>query len=94
LLLLETPNPDNVLVGSSSFYLDPTHRHPIPSPLLRLIVEFAKFDVIETLALQPDDAMRQIAETERWPATLARLVTGPRDTGIIAARPTDSMSGK
>lgn len=90
LLILETPNPDNVRVASNSFYLDPTHRHPLPTPLLRMIVEFAKFDVIETLALQPDDAMRRIAETERWPATLTELMAGPRDTGIVARKPAAS----
>jgi O-antigen chain-terminating methyltransferase len=55
LLLLETPNPDNVLVGATSFYLDPTHRHPIPAPLLRVMLEFSKFDVVESRALQPKD---------------------------------------
>ncbi len=30
LLILETPNPQNILVGSAEFYLDPTHQRPIP----------------------------------------------------------------
>ncbi len=38
LLILETPNPDNLLVGSSSFYLDPTHRNPLPPALLAFLV--------------------------------------------------------
>jgi O-antigen chain-terminating methyltransferase len=87
LLLLETPNPDNVLVGSSSFYLDPTHRHPVPAPLLRVIVEFAKFDIVEPLALQPNDELRELAQAERWPPTLARLLAGPQDIGIVARKP-------
>ncbi len=37
LLILETPNPENLVVGSSSFYLDPTHIKPIPPNLLRFI---------------------------------------------------------
>ena len=90
LLLVETPNADNLLVGASSFHLDPTHRHPIPAPLLRVIAAFAKFEVIETLSLQPDEALRAIAERERWPETLTRLLAGPRDTGIIARKPPDA----
>lgn len=33
-LLLETPNPENLQVGAYSFWLDPTHVRPIPPPLL------------------------------------------------------------
>src|SRR6185312_2159942 len=39
LLILETPNPENLTVGSYWFYMDPTHRNPIPPPLLQWIVE-------------------------------------------------------
>ncbi|MGH9612073.1 MAG: class I SAM-dependent methyltransferase, partial [Bryobacteraceae bacterium] len=35
LLVLETPNPQNVLVGSTTFYYDPTHLRPLPSGMLR-----------------------------------------------------------
>ncbi len=92
LLIVETPNPDNVLVGASSFYLDPTHRHPIPTPLLHTFVEFARFDIIESLALQPDEEMRKTAIDENWPATLTRLLGGPRDAGVIARKPLESAS--
>jgi O-antigen chain-terminating methyltransferase len=33
LILFETPNPENVQVSTYSFYLDPTHRKPVPPPL-------------------------------------------------------------
>ena len=29
--IFETPNPENVLVGSHTFYLDPTHLKPTPA---------------------------------------------------------------
>ena len=34
LLILETPNPENISVGSMNFYLDPTHKKPLPPKLL------------------------------------------------------------
>lgn len=34
MLILETPNPENLAVGAFSFYMDPTHRNPIPPGLL------------------------------------------------------------
>jgi O-antigen chain-terminating methyltransferase len=39
LLILETPNPENLVVGTSSFYLDPTHQRPIPPELLHFLPE-------------------------------------------------------
>lgn len=38
LLILETPNPENLMVGSNEFYMDPTHRNPIPPSLLAFLV--------------------------------------------------------
>ena len=52
LLILETPNSENLVVGSSSFYLDPTHRRPIPALLLNFIAEYAGFSRVKTLYLQ------------------------------------------
>lgn len=42
-LALETPNPENLLVGSHYFYMDPTHRNPLPPEALRWIVEARGF---------------------------------------------------
>lgn len=52
LLILETPNPENIVVGSSSFYLDPTHQRPIPPALLSFISEYVGFKQIKIFRLQ------------------------------------------
>lgn len=52
LLILETPNPENVVVGTSSFYLDPTHQRPIPPPLLSFLAEHLGFTRVHTVRLQ------------------------------------------
>ena len=52
LLILETPNPENVVVGTSSFYLDPTHQRPIPPLLLSFLAEHHGFTRVRTLRLQ------------------------------------------
>ena len=52
LLILETPNPENISVGTSTFYLDPTHQRPIPPPLLSFLAEYTGFSRIKTLRLQ------------------------------------------
>ncbi len=52
LLIMETPNSENLVVGTSSFYLDPTHQRPIPAKLLSFVAEHAGFARIKTLYLQ------------------------------------------
>ena len=43
LLILETPNPENVGVGANSFYRDPSHVRPLPPELLSFAAEHAGF---------------------------------------------------
>ncbi|WP_414040092.1 class I SAM-dependent methyltransferase [Acidithiobacillus sp. M4-SHS-6] len=52
LLILETPNAENLVVGSSSFYLDPTHQRPLPPLLLAFLTEYAGFLRNKILRLQ------------------------------------------
>lgn len=52
LLIMETPNPENIVVATRNFYLDPTHQRPIPPMLLEFIAEHAGFLRVKTLRLQ------------------------------------------
>ncbi len=52
LILLETPNPENLVVGVKNFYLDPTHQRPLPSELLSFAVEYGDFGTVKILRLQ------------------------------------------
>lgn len=63
-LILETPNPENFIVGSYSFYADPTHRHPIPSPTLQFLLESRGLYDIKVMNLRPLDAARIEGDTE------------------------------
>lgn len=44
ILILETPNSENLVVGTSSFYLDPTHQRPLPAQLVSFMTLFAGFE--------------------------------------------------
>lgn len=59
LLIMETPNPENITVGTSSFYLDPTHTRPIPPGLLTFIPKYYGFLNTHVLRLQESTALRQ-----------------------------------
>jgi SAM-dependent methyltransferase len=52
ILIMETPNPENIIVGSKNFYVDPTHIRPLPKELLSFIVEYCDFPEPTTLRLQ------------------------------------------
>lgn len=52
LLIMETPNPENIVVATRNFYLDPTHQRPIPPQLLSFLPEYYGFARVKTLRLQ------------------------------------------
>ena len=81
LLILETPNPENIVVSSNLFYMDPTHRHPIPPELLRLAVEHQGFYKVKILRLQEE---KNILQKE---LTVSDILTGVSpDYSILAQK--------
>jgi 2-polyprenyl-3-methyl-5-hydroxy-6-metoxy-1,4-benzoquinol methylase len=57
-LILETPNPDNLVVASCNFYLDPSHIKPIPSLLLSFTANYAGFARTKIIGLQESSSLR------------------------------------
>jgi O-antigen chain-terminating methyltransferase len=64
LLIMETPNPENLVVGSTNFYTDPSHLRPVPPLLLDFAVEFAGFARHKVVRLQEPEALRGAASVE------------------------------
>ncbi len=52
ILILETPNPENIVVGSNNFYFDPSHERPIPSQLLSFLTGYTGFYRSKIVRLQ------------------------------------------
>lgn len=82
LVIFETPNPENLLVGSCNFYLDPTHKNPIPSGTMRFLLEARGFCRVEVFKLHPptpplfrgnDELAKQLNDT----------FFGPMDYAIV-----------
>ncbi|WP_260427721.1 class I SAM-dependent methyltransferase [Burkholderia anthina] len=59
LLILETPNPENIVVAGCNFYLDPSHVRPIPSELLSFVGEYAGFARVKRIRLQESPALQE-----------------------------------
>ena len=49
---METPNPENFMVATHNFYLDPTHLRPIPPDLLAFVPEYLGYESVKILRLQ------------------------------------------
>lgn len=65
LLILETPNPENIVVAGCNFYLDPSHKQPIPSELLSYVAEHAGFARVKLLRLQQNPVLQDASTRVR-----------------------------
>jgi O-antigen chain-terminating methyltransferase len=62
-LAIETPNPECLAIFATHFYIDPTHRHPIPPALASFYLEEAGFGQIQIERLSPAiESMPSLAE--------------------------------
>ena len=88
ILLLETPNPENLQVSSYGFWMDPTHRHPIPPPLIMDLSFHVGFRDGSILRQNPWPQWQE-GETE---SALEREVGfrlfGPQDYALLVFKPT------
>jgi 2-polyprenyl-3-methyl-5-hydroxy-6-metoxy-1,4-benzoquinol methylase len=81
MVILETPNPANIVTASNRFYLDPTHRHPLPDALLAFAAKNLGFTRVEILSLHP------AAEPTTGPdAEISQAFNGPQDYALIARK--------
>lgn len=97
MLIFETPNPENVIVGANTFYLDPTHRRPLPPSLLAFLVESRGFGHAEIRRLhraEQSDGVPVPKGEDPWSeelAPVARAVNeylfAPLDYAVIGRRP-------
>jgi O-antigen chain-terminating methyltransferase len=53
LLVIETPNPKNLVVGACNFYSDPTHNRPLFPESLHFILDHLSFEEIRIQYLHP-----------------------------------------
>ena len=100
-LAIETPNPECLATFSQTFYLDPTHRQPIPPALLRLLFAESGLTQISTHTLSPASAnlpvlpllASKVLEADRlraWNEAVTRFnetYFGGMDYAVIGYRP-------
>jgi len=90
-VLLETPNPTNLVMAACDFYNDPTHRSPLPPALTEYLVSAQGFGDVEVRPLHPKpfpsatdagaDASSDLRELVR------QMFFGPQDYAVLGYRP-------
>ena len=81
--IFETPNPRNLIVGATTFHLDPTHIKPLPAEVMQILLETVGFDRIETRPLHPSDTLETMVKQHNLDRDLANLLFGPQDYAVI-----------
>lgn len=89
LLILETPNPENLVTGTTHFYTDPTHLRPIPPGLTEFLAEYAGFTQCEIKRLHPIPESLQIHEDSEVARRCNQLFYSAQDYALIAFKPAD-----
>lgn len=83
-VILETPNPENVTVGSCNFWYDPTHRAPLPPQMMEWLLGSHGFERVQILRLHPvDPSLRTQAGDESVRKLLDEKFHGPQDYAVI-----------
>ena len=89
--VMATPNPTTLTVGASSFWIDPTHRKPLPPEAFRFYLQISGFEPVEIETYNQSE--ERLAEDGLSGAALenARLLNrtlfGDRDYAVIGRKP-------
>lgn len=85
LLFIETPSPENLVVGACNFYADPTHHKPIYPQTLMFLLSNKGFVDLNLKFLHPVDDSPFSGNTESS-QQLKMWFFGPRDFSVIARK--------
>jgi 2-polyprenyl-3-methyl-5-hydroxy-6-metoxy-1,4-benzoquinol methylase len=84
-VLFETPNPRNLLVSGFSFYLDPTHRNPIPSEVMQFLLRYTGFEPVVPLWVNPSD-LPKVSEDSELGRRFNELFYGFMDYAVMGLK--------
>lgn len=79
MVMLETPNPENIYVAANMFYRDPTHRNPIPWELSAHLLSFHGFKDVAHHPMHPFPKEMHLTEESEMARRFNLLIYGPQD---------------
>lgn len=96
-MIVETPNPENALVAQWAFYMDPTHRNPLPPEMLRWMINsrgFVQSDIVRLFEARPVTALEAVPADMAGAATINALAEPSRaslDYAIVARKSVSAL---
>jgi O-antigen chain-terminating methyltransferase len=87
LLILETPNPENLLVAANSFYYDPTHVRPLPPALAEFMLDYAGFVEVKIERRNNADREDMLSEPSEVSKRCNHFFYAAQDYSVQGRRP-------
>lgn len=86
-IIFETPNPENILVGSQNFYHDFSHRNPVTPVASSFLARYHGFTNIQIRRCNPCPAEATFPGDGELVTRLNNMLYGPQDFALIAYVP-------
>ncbi|WP_313473443.1 methyltransferase domain-containing protein [Stutzerimonas kunmingensis] len=84
MIMLETPNPENLISAATHFYTDPTHIHPLPPAFTEFLVQYKGFQNTRLHRLNPIPREYALDEDSEVARRCDALFYGPQDYAVTA----------
>ena len=85
-VLFETPNPENVLVGSHTFYHDFTHRNPVTPTAISFLLKHHGFEEIDIIRSSPYPAEAKVPGNDPLTERVNGHLCGPQDYAVTGCK--------
>lgn len=92
-LILETPNPENLIVASYSFYHDLTHRNPLTPPTLQFLLQFHGFGDAAIRRFNPPPEETRVPGEGAVVERLNAMLAAPMDYAVTGTKAAPSQEG-
>ncbi|WP_227367876.1 class I SAM-dependent methyltransferase [Halomonas sp. M20] len=85
-LILETPNPENILVGSHTFYHDPTHLNPLTPTAMSFLLTYHGFAEVEVRRFNPYPEKAKVPGNDPLTERVNGHLCGPQDFAVVGLK--------
>ena len=93
-ILFETPNPENVLVGSHTFYHDFTHRNPVTPTAIQFLAQYHGFADLQIIRSSPYPHSAKVPGDDALTQRVNGHFCGPQDFALLASKPASVASSR
>jgi O-antigen chain-terminating methyltransferase len=86
LLIFETPNPENLLVASHTFYHDHTHRNPLTPSSMQFLLHYWGFQRVAIKRLNPYPEQARVPGEDLLTERFNGHFCGPQDFAVVGIK--------